>query len=158
MAYPSVYTPYLLPAHTVFEIEEGTRVLTHSSNARHQRRQPRRYQPLSVCQFVHVCFRLASSVYFSPLSSRLGYGLGLWILSLCEGNRAFISGNSRIPQKSKIHISTSTKFALLKAHRYTETAHWLWEGFSFMHAASHAHCDHLGAQISRGIRGGRGGQ
>ena len=115
---------------------------------------------ISRCQFVSLCTCASGSPRQSislRSPSRLGYGLGLWILSLCEGNRAFISGNSRIPQKSKIHISTSTKFALLKAHRYTETAHWLWEGFSFMHAASHAHCDHLGAQISRGIRGGRGG-
>ena len=33
----------------VFEIDRGTRVLTHSPTARHQRRHYRRYQPLSVC-------------------------------------------------------------------------------------------------------------
>ena len=40
--------PYIL-AGVIFEIKKGTRVLTHSPNARHQRCQSRRYQPLSEC-------------------------------------------------------------------------------------------------------------
>ena len=36
--------PYIL-AGIVFEIDKGTRVLTHSPNAIHKRRQYRRYQP-----------------------------------------------------------------------------------------------------------------
>ncbi len=43
----SSVTPFILAA-TVFEIDKGTRVLTHSPNAIHKRRQSRRYQPLSV--------------------------------------------------------------------------------------------------------------
>jgi len=38
-------TPYTLVLGTVVEIKEGTRVLTHSPNALHYRRQPRRYRP-----------------------------------------------------------------------------------------------------------------
>ena len=41
-------TPYIL-AGIVFEIDKGTRVLTHSPNAIHKRRQYRRYRPLPVC-------------------------------------------------------------------------------------------------------------
>ena len=41
-------TPYIL-AGIVFEIDKGTRVLTHSPNATHKRRQYRRYRPFPVC-------------------------------------------------------------------------------------------------------------
>ena len=50
----------------VFEIDRGTRVLTHSPNAGHQRRHYRRYQPLSVCAVTsgsrRQCLRSTNSV------------------------------------------------------------------------------------------------
>ena len=50
----------------VFEIDRGTRVLTHSPTARHQRRHYRRYQPLSVCAVTsglrRQCLRSTNSV------------------------------------------------------------------------------------------------
>ena len=42
-------TPYTLVLGAVFEVKEGTRVLTYSPDAIHYRRQPRRYRPRYQC-------------------------------------------------------------------------------------------------------------